>query len=142
VSARRVVLLAATLALGACFSEHTPAAPTTTVSFSANVEPFLNSTCAFSGCHGTTNTRPNNKPMVLATGQAYDNIVNVSAGELATMMRIRPSKPDSSYLIHKLQGTHLTVGGSGARMPLNQAALPQSQIDMMRTWVSEGAKRN
>ena len=80
--------------------------------------------------------------MLLTTGLSYDNIVNVSAGELATMMRIRPSKPDSSYLVHKIQGTHTTVGGTGQRMPLGQPVLSQAQIDMIRTWVTEGAKRN
>ena len=140
-SARAVLVLALSVCAGACFSEHTTP-PEDSVSFATDVQPVLSGSCAFSGCHGTTNTRPSSKPMVLATGQAYDQIVNVSAGELATMMRIKPSKPDSSYLVHKIQGTHATVGGTGQRMPLGQPALAQTQIDMIRTWVSEGAKRN
>ena len=136
------LLLALSILLVACSDDDDPAEPQDTVSFAAQIEPLLNTTCATAGCHGNPPTRPNNKPMSLSTGLSYDNIVNVSAGELATMMRIRPSKPDSSYLVHKIQGTQATVGGMGQRMPLNLTPLTQVQIDMIRTWVTEGAKRN
>ena len=138
----RPFALALVALLTACFSEH-PAEPDDTVSFAADVEPVLNSSCAFSGCHGTTNTQPGNKPMRLTTGQSYDAIVNVTAAQ-ATMDRIEPGQPVQSYLIHKLQGTHTTpaVGGSGSRMPANAGPLAPSVIAMMRQWVSEGAQRN
>jgi hypothetical protein len=139
-SARPFVLALAVL-LTACFSEHTTP-PDDTVSFAADVEPLLNGSCAFSGCHGTTNTQPGNKPMRLTTGQAYDAIVNVSSAQLLSMNRITPGDPDQSYLIHKLQGTHQGVGGTGGRMPAGQSPLAPSVIAMMRQWVSQGARRN
>jgi hypothetical protein len=43
--------------------------------------------------------------------------VNVASTELPSMKRIHPGDKESSYLFHKIRGTHLSVGGSGARMP-------------------------
>jgi hypothetical protein len=139
-SARHLSLALAVLLTG-CFSEHTTP-PDDTVSFAADVEPLLNGSCAFSGCHGAINTQPGSKPMRLTTGQSYDAIVNVSSAQVPTMNRITPANPDLSYLIHKLQGTHQGVGGTGQRMPAGQAPLAPSVIAMMRRWVSEGARRN
>jgi hypothetical protein len=140
-----MLLGALSLSLGGCFSEHpeeiTNPNPTT-VSFSADIQPIFNGSCASSGCHGTSNANPSNKPMVLTASQAYDNIVGVASGELPSMQRIRAGKPDESYLIHKLQGTHRNVGGSGDRMPLGQGALSQATIDRIRLWVTNGAPRN
>ena len=80
--------------------------------------------------------------MVLLAGQAYDNIVGVSSGQLATMSRITPGQPDNSYLVHKIQGTQASVGGSGDRMPLGLPPLSQSTIGLIRQWVTEGAPGN
>jgi hypothetical protein len=43
--------------------------------------------------------------------------VGVTSSELSTMKRIEAGDKEKSYLFHKLRGTHLGVGGSGARMP-------------------------
>lgn len=111
------------------------------VRFANDIQPILTSSCASSGCHGS-NAEPPEKPMVLLAGQAYDNIVGVSSAQLATMLRIRPGEPDNSYLVHKIQGTQGSVGGSGERMPLGQGPLSQSTIALIRRWVTEGAPRN
>ena len=142
-SLRAPVALAVALALGGCFSDR-PTEPegTAPVSFADDVEPILAGSCASSGCHGTTNPNPGNKPLVLAMGQAYANIVGVASGELPSMNRITVGDPDKSYLIHKLQGTHTSVGGSGSQMPLGQAPLSQSRIDQIRKWAKDGALRN
>jgi hypothetical protein len=140
--AARLLLLALTASLGGCFSERPTGPSGGAVSFTNDIQPILAGGCAFSGCHGTTNANPAAKPMVLTTGQAYDNIVNVFAAQLTTMRRITPGQPDNSYLIHKLQGTHLGVGGFGNRMPAGQPALSQTTINLIRTWVANGAPRN
>jgi len=136
------VLFLASLAAG-CFSDH-PAEPTggATVSFANDIQPIFSGNCASSGCHGTVNANPGNKPMVLVAGQSYDNIVGVASGEVPSMQRIRAGQPDNSYLIHKLQGTHRGVGGSGERMPLGRSPLSQGQVDLIRTWTANGAPRN
>ena len=136
-----ILLVAGSLFAG-CFSDR-PTGPSGggVVSFANDVQPILSGSCAFSNCHGT-NANPSAKPMVLTSGQAYSNIVGVSSAELPSMQRIQAGQPNSSYLIHKIQGTHLTVGGSGSRMPLGVAPLSQARIDLIRSWVANGAPQN
>jgi hypothetical protein len=42
-------------------------------------------------------------------------------------------------VIHKLEGTQAAVGGEGANMPLTGGALSADQIDMIATWIDDGA---
>jgi mono/diheme cytochrome c family protein len=116
--------------------------PGTQVSFSQQVQPIFTAKCALSGCHGSGNLQPPEKPMNLSAGQAYSNTVNVSSAQLGSMDRIEPGQPDRSYLVHKIQGTHLQVGGSGVRMPATGDFLSQSQIDLIRSWIAQGALNN
>lgn len=137
------IAFAVTLAAlaSSCFSDR-PTTPTQgPVSFADDVQPILAGTCALSGCHGS-NANPSEKPLVLSSGQAYDDMVGVASAGLPTMPRVSPNQPDNSYLVHKIQGTQLSVGGSGDRMPLGQPPLSQLTIDLIRRWITEGAQRN
>jgi hypothetical protein len=107
-------------------------------SLSQGVQPIFTNQCAFAGCHAGSDPQ---QGMNLSHGMTYSNVVNVPARQLPSMMRIRPFQPDSSYLVHKIQGTHLNVGGSGSRMPLG-GQLSQREIDLIRAWVSAGAPNN
>ncbi|GBD32112.1 MAG: hypothetical protein KatS3mg081_2171 [Gemmatimonadales bacterium] len=133
-----VFALAALLACG----EDTTQPGNNQVSFSQQIQPIFTASCALGGCHGSGNLQPPEKPMNLSAGQAYSNTVNVSSAQLGSMDRIEPGQPDQSYLVHKIQGTHLQVGGSGVRMPATGNFLSQSQIDLIRTWVAQGAPNN
>ena len=109
------------------------------VTFAADVQPIFTQNCAFAGgCHAGTSPA---QAMNLSDGLAYANIVNVPANE-APLRRIRPLLPDSSYLVHKLQGTQANVGGSGGQMPLGGTPLTAGQIARLRAWVALGAKNN
>ncbi len=72
----------------------------------------------------------------------YSNTVDVPANQLATMMRVRPGQPDQSYLVHKIQGTQASAGGTGNRMPLGGTPLTQAQIDTIRDRIAAGAPNN
>ena len=109
------------------------------VTLSGDVQPIFTSTCALSGCHAGTNPTLD---MNLSEGQTFANVVNVPAMELATMNRVTPGQPNSSYLVHKVQGTHLDEGGSGFQMPIGRSPLTQTEIDLIRAWISAGAKQN
>jgi hypothetical protein len=80
--------------------------------------------------------------MNLSAGQAYANTVDSASVELPAMDRIKPNKPDSSYLVHKINNTHIAAGGSGARMPAGAPQLPLQTRRMVARWVSEGAQNN
>ncbi len=58
------------------------------------------------------------------------------------MNRVTPGQPDNSYLVHKVQNTHLDVGGSGFQMPIGRSPLTQTEIDLIRAWISAGAKQD
>jgi len=106
--------------------------------FAGAVQPILTANCALSGCHAGASPA---QGMNLSSGQAYANIVGVPSIE-SSLLRVKPSEPDSSYLVHKIQGTQGSVGGSGGRMPLGGAALSQTQIDAIRQWITDGAQNN
>ncbi len=104
-----------------------------------DVQPIFTGNCVFSGCH--TGSSPE-EGMSLGEGQTFSNVVNVAARQLPSMSRVTPSQPDNSYLVHKVQGTHLAAGGSGSRMPEGQPPLSQSDIDLIRAWIQAGAQPN
>lgn len=67
------------------------------------------------------------------------------AAEVPALKRIRPFRPDSSYLVHKIQGTQTTVGGSGARMPFGcrgASCLSNATINTIRNSILQGAQHN
>ena len=106
---------------------------------SGDVQPIFTGNCTFSGCHAGSSPA---QGMSLVAGQAFSNVVNVVARELPSMNRVTPNQPDNSYLVHKVQGTHLAAGGSGSRMPEGQSPLSQSDINLIRAWIQAGALRN
>ncbi len=106
------------------------------VTLSRDVQPIFTGNCVFSGCHAGSSPE---EGMSLGAGQAFSNVVNVAARQLPSMNRVTPNQPDNSYLVHKVQGTHLDVGGSGSQMPEGLSPLSQSDIDLIRAWIQAGA---
>jgi hypothetical protein len=70
---------------------------------------------------------------------AYANLVNVASRGKPSATRVVPGEPDSSYLIHKLEGQPSIIG---QRMPLNGPYLTTGQIAVIRRWIEEGAANN
>lgn len=110
-----------------------------TPTFSADIQPIFTSNCALSGCHAASSPQQGQN---LSAGQAYANIVNVQSMEVPTLLRVKPGAPDESYLVHKIQGTQGTVGGTGGQMPLGGTPLSAAQIATIRAWITAGAQNN
>jgi hypothetical protein len=71
---------------------------------------------------------------------AYDQLVNVASRERADLMRVAPSNPDASYIVHKLEGRS---GIIGRQMPFSGPPfLTGGQIQIIRRWIEIGAPRN
>ena len=68
---------------------------------------------------------------------SYGLLVGISSVEQPGVPRVAPGNPNASYLIQKLEGT----AAFGARMPLGREPLPQSDIDVIRQWIIDGAQR-
>src|SRR3989440_10650602 len=114
-----------------------PTANATTLS--GNVQPIFSVSCAT--CHDGVGT---SLPGVqdLRNGNSFNSIVNTAAIQSA-LKRVLPSVPDSSYLVHKIQGSQLLppAKGSGVQMPIG-AMLSKGQINTIRNWILQGAKNN
>lgn len=71
----------------------------------------------------------------LDADNSYDLLVGVRSNQQPSLERVDPGNPDASYLIRKLEGTAAT----GEQMPLDLPPLPQSDINVIRQWIAEGA---
>jgi hypothetical protein len=74
--------------------------------------------------------------LVLDAASSYALLVGVASTEQPSILRVAPGNPGASYLIQKLEGT-AAVGG---RMPLNGTPLIQSDINIIRQWITDGAQ--
>ena len=103
-----------------------------------DIQPIFRSNCALSGCHAGISPQ---QGMNLSAGISHANTVGVASNQ-SPLLRIMAGNPDSSYLVHKIQGTQGTVGGSGLQMPRGRSPLSQADIDRIRAWITAGALNN
>jgi hypothetical protein len=118
--------------------------PVGPVSFSRDVSPLIQDSCEGFLCHGSMIPKGG---MRMVEGEEYDALVEVESQEAPGVMRVKPGDPDHSYMLAKLLGTQESLGGEGDRMPAGEAIqspdpLPDDQINLIRRWIEEGAKRN
>lgn len=104
------------------------------------VQKIFDASCVT--CHSTK--RPQGS-LILQAGPAYQNLVGRKSSQ-SSLKLVEPGDLKASYLIHKIRGTHLQVGGSGLQMPTPRGFQPSrlSGLDMkaIETWVEAGAPRN
>lgn len=104
-----------------------------TVTWAANIAPLIDRySCSTAGCHSRLGTRSRYLTVT------HDDLFE--AGDQATALRIcaiKPGMPDSSYLFWKLEGRG---GIRGVRMPNDRAALTPADLELVRTWIIEGAR--
>lgn len=72
----------------------------------------------------------------LDADHSYALLVGVPSTEMPSLDRVKPGDPDDSYLVQKLEGA---PGIVGVQMPFGGPYLPQSTIDVIRQWISNGA---
>jgi mono/diheme cytochrome c family protein len=106
------------------------------VSFRRDVAPVFATNCAM--CHQDAGPMG---ALSLTPGTALAMLKGVSSSQ-AQMNRVEPGSPEQSYLIRKLQGTHVAAGGKGLAMPIGQAPLTKQEMDQVRLWISQGAPDN
>jgi hypothetical protein len=108
------------------------------VSFKDDVQPILNSQCVF--CHVTG---AENGGLNLGRRESHAALLSPST-EAPTMPRVTPGDPSKSYLVHKLKGTQLEVGGSGAPMPMYDPPkpFPAEHLEIIERWIRDGAPKN
>ena len=137
-----ILALAGAVACGRTSSATTSSSPTSTsasssgVSFSRDVQPIFDANCVI--CHQGSSGPAG---LSLQANTSYANLVNTKSTE-SPLMRVSPGSPDKSYLLNKVLGTQNQAGGGGAQMPFGASPLPQSQINLIQQWISQGAPNN
>lgn len=101
-----------------------------TVSYAADIQSIWDAAC--SGCHG----RGGNGGLDLRVDVSYGNLVDTPAQGYAGT-RVVPGSPAASVLYLKLTG----AGGVGGVMP-PAGSLDQASLDLINTWITEGALDN
>lgn len=101
----------------------------------AEIAPVLAANCAT--CHLTGQEAGN---VVLVPAKAIESLVGVPSVQAPGLMRVVPGDPDASYLVMKLEGSHIASGGTGSQMPFGAPPLPRTSIAKIRQWITEGAK--
>jgi hypothetical protein len=131
-----IALSAVLLFLTVCKSPTTNTSdqPKSDPSFSSDIQPIFNSSCAVSSCHNATAQAGLN----LSSGTAYGAVVNVASSEVPSLMRAAPGDATNSYLVMKLEGRQT----SGNRMPAGGNPLSSTQIQNIKNWINQGAKNN
>ena len=92
---------------------------------------------ACTNCH---NPALNRGGLDLSPAVSYNNLVNVASRLKAGAVRVIPSDPENSYIIHKLEGNADIVG---TRMPRGGSGfLTDGQILVIKRWIQLGAPNN
>lgn len=109
--------------------------PAVPVSYEKDIVPILEQNCAT--CHLTGEEAGG---MSLVGDSAIGFLVGKPSQEAPAVMRVEPGAPDESYLVMKIEGTHLDHGGSGAMMPFGGFPLDAGDVAKIRAWIAQGAK--
>lgn len=101
-----------------------------------DILPYWTFSCVIY-CHGNNPDGPA-ADLSLEYDVAYDALVGVQSQQV-DMLLVSPGSTEDSYLWHKLQDTHLVVGGSGVQMPKDAAMLDAQTMARIETWLLIGA---
>ncbi len=125
-------ILGCAVALGAAISP--AAAPADEVSFERDVLPIVNKQCVMCHVPGAESGALSLYP------DAWVSLVGIASRE-SSLKRVEPGAPDRSYMYLKLVNAQESAGGSGLRMPPTQP-LEAAELEAIRRWIEQGAKRN
>jgi len=114
-------------------TEPTPTASTPLAKLSDIQNKVFNTSCALSGCHGSTNNQAN---LLLTEGNSFTNLVNVQSFLFPQFSRVQPNNSANSLLIKILKGE------VSPRMPFERDPLPAAVIDSIAKWIDNGALNN
>ena len=107
--------------------------PTGSVSFSSDIQPVFDLSCATSGClragHSTN--------LNLTKGNSYTDLINVRSMNYAPLKLVEPGKSEDSVLYLKIVGSSET----GSKMPPG-GTLSDASVANIRAWITEGAENN
>lgn len=116
-----------------------PEPPKPTVSFASQIQPIFDTHCI--RCHVTGGFANNSGiPLRLIGSVSYNLLVSRSSVQRTDLMLVSPGNPDASLLYLKISSSNPPVG---RQMPWDRGTtLTAEEIELVRTWISEGAANN
>jgi Carboxypeptidase regulatory-like domain len=89
------------------------------------------------GCHPGVNSS-----LDLRRGRSYDSLVGVRALEDPRLVRVVAGDPGRSFLYLKLGGDApvADIPAIGTRMPPRAPPIDEADLELVRTWIEQGAK--
>ena len=112
-------------------SASTPPPAASGATFSDIQASVFTPSCATSTCHAGGAPAAG---LNLEMANSYTMLVGIQSGQDPAFVRVLAGSPDNSYLVQKLEGS---ASGGGIMPP--GGALSQTNIDMIRQWISDGA---
>jgi hypothetical protein len=105
------------------------------LSHAVDIQPIWDANCV-AGCHTPGGT---SSGWFVISEDALGALINQPALELPSMMLIAPGDLEGSYLWHKINDSHIDVGGNGTAMPPPPAAsLGADHLDTIAQWILAG----
>ncbi len=105
------------------------------ISYGLDIQPIWDAHCTI--CHAPGGVGVLFAGLDLET-DSYNALVGVPSTQ-APLSRVEPFDPNASYLWHKLNGTQLSVGGTGQTMPIMGPPLDAATLALIEQWILEGA---
>jgi len=126
------------LTLIGCESSNNPAVPVVEPTLTSIQQNIFDPGCALPSCHSSLSQRGG---LVLEAGRSYAQLVNIpaenDAAKAVNKLRVVPGQPEKSFLMDKLTGPG---PDEGSLMPSGTDGLAASQIEVIRTWIQQGAR--
>ena len=92
--------------------------------------------CASVMCHATGASG-----LTFTSGATVKSaLVGVAGKQIPIMPLVTAGSVDGSYVMYKLTGQHLGIGGRGDLMPKGGMRLPDADLCKFIVWIKEGAK--
>ncbi|WAS89901.1 hypothetical protein [Nannocystis punicea] len=104
------------------------------LSHAVDIQPIWDANCVTS-CHTPGGT---SAAWFVISEDALGALVDQPALELPSMMLVAPGDPEGSYLWHKINNSHIDVGGNGTAMPPPPGSLSVGDIDTIGQWILAG----
>ena len=94
------------------------------VNYSTEIQPIFSTNSLCTGCHGTSG------------GLSLTSYENLMLGNSNNGPVVNAGNGANSLIIQKLRGT------AGSQMPMGDCCLEDESIDLIETWIDEGAQNN
>lgn len=114
-----------------------PVPPSGDIDFLTQIQPIFDSNCS---CHLLPSVP---QGVILTAGLSYDFLVNVPSSGNPSLMQVKPGFPNESYLVVKIDDSVPGVSELRVdeRMPFGLPPLRAEDIQLIRLWITQGARR-